>query len=457
MSIIDIPIGITIEGVLSGKRKTSLFQVMEQIPIEIQDIKFDDVSLIAMTFNESNSYSGIKTNVLCPYIEYKDALYEPYINSSKLQYFSKDDNVNNLKKHETLLKILKNHLNNANIDLLLSIKEEIKFQTGINPETFHKEDNYIAIKDNELPIVTYEDIKKIYSDNRKHQLKKLNVLNEIFICIEGQLYRKSYGPMLFLDQSNTSTHSHIDIGFNPILRLLNYKSMNLYNYIPYSLAPYVDQDYQGKGKKHTLKYIQEYKNNYDDIFHLNLIVFFPERLHHLNKNNFGFFLFMMTFDKIEKKLKNDNRFIAGMHEKSPELDFLNWLNYIQKKYSFGNELSQCYYKCIESNYDIHIVLDAINQFYNCLRMFNTKEKLITDMHQYLPIETTGKIKKNSLLKMTSDRSILDSIYRVKTYFTDLDGLLLHDFKDGFKNTFGHNISFYHDYKTPHLETKLTLR
>ena len=456
MSIIDIPIGITIEGVLSGKRKTSLFQVMEQIPIEVQDIKFDDVSLIAMIFNKNNSYSGIKTNVLCPYVEFKDALYEPYMKSSNLQNFSKDDNINNLKTHETLLTILENHLNNINIDLLSTKKEAMKFQIGISPESFNNE-ACITIKDDELPVVTYEDIKKIYSDNRKHQLKKLQVLNDMLICIEGQLYRKSYGPTLFLDQRKSTSNSYINIGFNPISRLLNDKSMSLDSYIPYSLSPYVDPNYQGKGKQHALKYIQEYNNNPDEIFYLNLIVFSPERLHYLNKNNFGFFLFMMTFDKIEKKLKNDNLFITGMHKKSPELDFLNWLNYIQKKYSFGNELSQCYYKCVESNYDIHIVLDAINQFYNCLSMFNHKEKLITDMHQYLPLETTGKIKKNSLSKMTSDRSILDSIYLVKTYFTELDALLLHDFKDGFKNTFGHDISFYHDYKTPHLETKLTLR
>ena len=71
MTIINLNTAIQTECVLRHKRKPRIYNVIQQYPVEIQDITKEETKLIALSFEYNEKY-------VTPYIEYNGKLYEPY-------------------------------------------------------------------------------------------------------------------------------------------------------------------------------------------------------------------------------------------------------------------------------------------------------------------------------------------------------------------------------------------
>jgi hypothetical protein len=196
MSIKNLKYYISVDGILNQKRKNNIYSVLENIPVEIDDIDISETSVIAIELKKHQN----KT-IITEYISYNNELYEPWVENIDLI------DENSLEKCDN---------EKYKID---EFKLPYYKQKG-ETDTFSLTE---ISKHGEVKNI--EDFKKIFSNNKTKSSEIISNKIQNLICINNEIYKKTMGPilgmknqkklryfipsyMLFTENFNTKNHEY---------------------------------------------------------------------------------------------------------------------------------------------------------------------------------------------------------------------------------------------------------
>jgi hypothetical protein len=364
MTIINLNLAIETECILHKKRKPKIYNIIKQYPVEIQDIDRKEINLIALSFDNNEDY-------VKPYIEYNGKLYEPYILSNIINY----ENSNDCTKIDDNIRA---YLDNIQKTTKHCFNENLKQKKGVDIGFFTLPPEAVSYNildyQNNLEDALEDDIKTFISSNITLKEKRLKIYSDKIICIHGEFYQESYGPMIINTEEEKRKISYLNVNLldNEQLYFSDYNAL-LVN-IPYSLS-----------NLHT-----KYPNNIlsKDFIGKNiidLIIVDQQVLYETTKKFFGQYLFELILNNnIYYTLNNTNHIKSiliqynindlftpeTLESNYKEIGVYEWFKVFIQNYDFGQELYDKWNDCKKNNYQLNNVIELIELFINSYTLIN---------------------------------------------------------------------------------------
>lgn len=348
MSIKTIEHHIQVEGLKKGSRKNNIYNVLISSPIEVKDIDANEVTVAGIKNEEKNVVvdGRVETGIIMKkYIEYNGLLYEGLVDeiNNKTIPISEEDYIYKTKEMPG------NYYNRTNV----------KDNIDIN----------ITTLDPDFKVAQMDDFKNIVKTNEKYCINNINKSLDDVICINGEIYIKSFGPLfIYYDYGYTYDHNISETKFypqyfsHPFLHTDKkehiYKSF--FDLLPFNLLHGFDTPSSSVNKIIHAKECYQFYN--------------IDALQKSNKDVLGRHLFETTIGQAL------NLTLSFHHKKTykfiPELQRNNFLEKIYQSYDFGMDFKKQIRLCEENNYNLNMVMDLLEFIKSNIKNFNDTRNTI---------------------------------------------------------------------------------
>jgi hypothetical protein len=364
MSIKTIKHYIQVEGLKKSSRKNNIYNVLISSPVEIKDVDVTEVKVAGVKNKENNVTINGRLEVgivMKKYIEYNGVLYEglvDYTNNQSLP-ISEEDYIHKTKEMP------------GNYYEQVNVKDNIDIDTiTLNPD---------------FTFAEMEDFKNIIKTNEGYCLRKINKLLNDVICLNGDIYVKSRGPLfIYYDFGSSYNHRIAETNFLPSYFLhpfldhqnKNSKYQSFYDLLPFNLLHGFDC---------------KLDNSYENVCHFKECYQYydVDILQKTNADIIGKHLFETT-------IGNTLSLILLFHHKKtyksiPELQRNNFLQKIYQSYDFGKDIESHIKSCEESNYDLNVVMAMLDFLETKIKYFsNTSNRINTEKNNIRKIYDSDK-------------------------------------------------------------------